>query len=101
VYEAREFITSMDERLPQNSVVVMPWAYFALLRYAREVEGFRPDLQLVLHSETRDAVSKIRNDPVAMHALHSSRPVLYVDARGIVPLPSDTGIPELQMADDL
>jgi hypothetical protein len=90
VYEARDFVTEMKARLPQDSVIVTQWTYFALLKYAQEVEGIRPDLQLVLHSETKDALDRIRSDRVAMEALHSSRPILYVDARGIVPLTAST-----------
>lgn len=101
VREAREFIVAMDERLPQNSVIVTPWAYFALLRYAQEVEGIRRDLQLVLHSETKDVLQKIGSEEVAMEALHSSQPIFYVDGHGVMPLRSNTAITEMKMTDDL
>jgi hypothetical protein len=78
----------MKERLPANAVVVTPWTYFTLIKYAQAVEGYRPDLLALLHTERADFIDQITADTEAVEALHSMRPILYVDARGVVAIPS-------------
>jgi len=85
----REYINLINERLPENSVIVTSWTYFTLMKYAQYVEGIRPDLALVLHSETDDYRERIAANPEAMAALNSSRPVFFMTGRGIHEIPSD------------
>jgi hypothetical protein len=67
---AERYGREVMESLPRRSVIVADWTLFTVLRYMREVEGLRPDVEIVF-LESKDVESCLKEYP--------DRPIFVAD----------------------